>query len=102
MPLCFSRSSMSGAGPSIMSTRAGDQGGAAARILGRAHEDDAVDLGNALGVPVGVVLTSSARSRGTSRVSLNGPVPDGLLGELVPVLADLLPLRRARDQEPQS
>ena len=80
---------------------AGDQRGAAARIFRRADQDDAVDLGNALGIPIGLVLDEFGALARHEAGELERAGAGRLHGELVPVLAELLPLRRARDQEPQ-
>ena len=100
-PLFFSRSSDVGRRPVDHVDGAGDQRGAAAGILRRADQDEAVDLGDALGIPVGLVLHQLGALARHEAGELERAGARRLHGELVPVLAELLPLRRARDQEPQ-
>ncbi len=81
--------------------RAGQQSGRARRALGCDHEDHAVGLGNTLGIPVGLVLDQLGALAWHQTGELERAGARRLRRELVPVLAELLELRRARHQEPE-
>jgi hypothetical protein len=73
----------------------------AAGILGRADQHQPVGLGEALGIPVALVLHQLGALTWHQASELEGTCPRRLRRHLVPVLALLLPVGRAGDQEPQ-
>ena len=81
--------------------RVGEQRRGARRILRRHDQHQPVGLRDALGIPVGFVLDQLGALARHEAGQLERAGARRLRGELVPVLAELLPLGRARHQEPQ-